>query len=95
MIASAVGGVEINFVGGLLVVVLVGLVGWGFRSIKKELKPLRRVAVIEARQMSMDRVQKLIEEHVATLSANGGSSLRDSIDRNEAMTKEILKAVGE
>ena len=95
MIGSALGGVEVNFLGGISVVVLVGLMGWGFRSIKKELKPLKRVAVIEARQASMHRAQTLIVEHVATLAANGGSSLRDSIDRNEVMTREILKAVGE
>ena len=95
MIASAVNGVEINFVGGLLVVIIVGLIGWGFRSIKKELKPLKRVATIEARQESMMRTQALIVDQVSTLAANGGSSLRDSINRNEVMTREILKAVGE
>ena len=64
-----------------------------FRWLKKELRPLRRVAIIEARQESMMRTQKLVVDAVSTLTANGGSSLRDSIDRNEVMTAEILKAV--
>ena len=93
MIGSFLRDTEPNFIGGLAVVVLVGLVGWMWRWLRKELRPLKRVGIIEARQESMMRTQKLIVESVSTLQANGGTTLRDSIDRNEAMTAEILKAV--
>ena len=93
MIADIASSSTSSFIGGLAVVVLVGLGGWLFRWLKKELRPLRRVAIIEARQESMMRTQKLVVDAVSTLTANGGSSLRDSIDRNEVMTAEILKAV--
>ena len=94
MIASNfINSVGPNFLGGLAVVILVGVMGWFWRALKKELKPLKRVGIIEARQESMMRTQKLIVDNLSTLAPNGGTSLRDSIDRNETMTAEILKAV--
>lgn len=82
-----------NFFGGLLVVILVGLLGWFWRWIKAELRPLREIPTIIARQESMLRSQEIVVQEVATLSKNGGSSMRDSIDRNEVMTSAILKQV--
>ena len=84
-----------SFFGGLAVAVLCGVMAWFGRSIKNELKPLKEVPSIIARQESIERSINLVVDHVATLSANGGTSLRDSIDRNERMTSEILHKVNE
>lgn len=82
-----------NFFGGLLVAILVGVIGWFWRWIKAELQPLQEIPTIVARQESVMRTQDIIVAEVATLSQNGGSSMRDSIDRNEVMTSAILKQV--
>lgn len=82
-----------NFFGGMLVVTLVAVIGWFWRWIKAELQPLQEIPLIVARQESVMRTQDIIVAEVATLSQNGGSSMRDSIDRNEVMTSAILKQV--
>jgi len=66
---------------------VVGLVRWMDRHMAQ---PLRQVGLIVDRQRDIECSIALIVTAVGELSTNGGSSLRDSIDRQEMMTQEIL-----
>lgn len=78
-----------QFVLAILAVVAsgIGLVKWMDRHMAQ---PLRQVGLIVDRQRDIECSIALIVTAVGELSTNGGSSLRDSIDRQEMMTQEIL-----
>ena len=65
----------------------VALVSWMDRHMAR---PLRQIGLIVDRQREIEGSIALIVTAVGELSSNGGSSLRDSIDRQEMMTQEIL-----
>ena len=65
----------------------VALVKWMDRHMAR---PLRQIGLIVDRQREIEGSIALIVTAVGELSSNGGSSLRDSIDRQEMMTQEIL-----
>ena len=66
---------------------VIGLVRWMDRHMAR---PLRQIGLIVDRQREIEGSIALIVTAVGELSTNGGSSLRDSIDRQEMMTQEIL-----
>ncbi len=65
----------------------IGLIKW---MEKHMARPLRQIGLIIDRQRDIECSIALIVTAVGELSTNGGSSLRDSIDRQEMMTQEIL-----
>ena len=73
---------------------VLGLAGFGGRWMNKNVaKPLQSIPSIVERQVRTENSVKNIVSSLSELLPNGGSSLRDSIDRNERMTQKILTKV--
>ena len=101
MIASTSSDFLVNFGALVAAGVVIAALGVAWKWADRHLaQPLQAVPNIVERQERMDIRQARMDQNLtdvvdqmATLLPNGGSSLRDSIDRNERMTTDILDCV--
>lgn len=99
MIASLLHDVEPNLIAGILCVVLVAIPAALWRWLKKHVAvPLQEVPAIverqEAMQIKLDKAVEQIDLVSEQVHANHGTSLRDSTNRNEVLTRALAEHVG-
>jgi hypothetical protein len=99
MIASLIDTVGPNALGGIIAALFILVVGWFFRWMRKHVaEPLQAVPGIVERQESMETKLNAAVSDIGAIKtevhANHGSSLRDSVNRNEIVTRVIAEHVG-